>query len=514
MPLKEGSSQKQAEAIAYNKAEDNISPVIKATGIMYVAQNNVLLLKRFSGDFAGTWAFPGGVVEENESILQAARRESLEEVGFEPPADSNIMLLNYSHNDNIEFITYLCILPERFTPVLNDEHDGYMWTLLDTLPQNLHPGIPDVINKYQNMMLVGMDSVREYDTNGWFEIKNNPLSKEGVFPYLGASIGAPEPNRIYNVYRPASELSDPETLKSFRLIPLINDHVMLGSESKGLTPAEQKGIEGIVGEDIKFNNGILYANIKILSENLVKVIESGKKQLSAAYRCVYDFTSGVWNGIKYDAIQRNIRGNHTAVVQEGRMGAEVCVLDQLKFTFDEKELATMAEENKESEKKSMTLEEAIAMLEDLTPKVAKLMEIMQGKSDESTATVDEDDKEKDDEKKKDEKSGMDAAMEKLTAEVKELRENGVKSTMKMIADKTMLADQLSKHIGTFDHADKTLDEVAVYGANKLGLECEKGHELTAVKTYLKIKPVNDASFALDKKEVKKSSALDAYINAA
>ena len=38
-----------------------------------------------------------------------------------------------------------------------------------------------------------MPTARRYDGNGWFEIAANPLSKVGVFPYTGASIGAPDP---------------------------------------------------------------------------------------------------------------------------------------------------------------------------------------------------------------------------------------------------------------------------------------------------------------------------------
>ena len=33
---------------------------------------------------------------------------------------------------------------------------------------------------------------REYDANNWFEVKNNPLSKEGVFHYRGAQIRLPD----------------------------------------------------------------------------------------------------------------------------------------------------------------------------------------------------------------------------------------------------------------------------------------------------------------------------------
>ncbi|STZ15545.1 Uncharacterized protein conserved in bacteria [Morganella morganii] len=83
---------------------------------------------------------------------------------------------------------------------------------------------------------------RTYDNNGWLEVKDNPISKAGVFDYLGAEIGAPEPDRIYKVFRPPEELGSEETIKSFRLTPFIVDHEMLG---KNATPAEKKGIQGL-----------------------------------------------------------------------------------------------------------------------------------------------------------------------------------------------------------------------------------------------------------------------------
>ena len=86
---------------------------------------------------------------------------------------------------------------------------------------------------------------REYDANNWFEVKDNPLSKEGVFHYRGAQIRlpdgttAPDPDKSYGVYRSAEELSDPEAIASFRLVPWVDDHAMLGAEDMGMTPAEK-----------------------------------------------------------------------------------------------------------------------------------------------------------------------------------------------------------------------------------------------------------------------------------
>ena len=47
---------------------------------------------------------------------------------------------------------------------------------------------------------------------------------------------------------------------------------------------------------------------------------AGLKELSLGYNLDLEETPGVWNGQQYDAIQRNIRINHLALVQEARAG--------------------------------------------------------------------------------------------------------------------------------------------------------------------------------------------------
>lgn len=242
-------------------------------------------------------------------------------------------------------------------------------------------------------------SQRIYDLNNWFEIPKNPISKVGVFPYMGATIGAPEPDKIYMVYRSAEALADPECLKSFRLLPFINDHEMLG---EGETPAEQYGVEGVIGENVTFegdeNQGTLYANLKVFSQRLADLIASGKKELSCGYRCVYVYRPGVWNGQPYDYIQIKIRGNHIALVDEGRMGPTVAVLDHFKFTIDSAmELRHMAEpgENKEGKDGEgagdgdMTLAQCAAAIKQIMPIIQQFQAAQGGGKPPETTTPDE-----------------------------------------------------------------------------------------------------------------------------
>ena len=172
--------------------------------------------------------------------------------------------------------------------------------------------------------------MKQVDTNGFWNIKNNPISKVGVFPYLGRQIDPSlEPDKVYMVLRPAEELFNQETLESFNEnpVPLVDDHTMIGED---YTPPEQKGIDGVVN-NIHQEGDVLVGDISIYSEDMKKKISNGKKDLSMGYFCTYDLEDGEYNGQHYDAIQRNIRSNHVALVDRGRCGHDVRVFDRWCF---------------------------------------------------------------------------------------------------------------------------------------------------------------------------------------
>lgn len=169
------------------------------------------------------------------------------------------------------------------------------------------------------------------DHNNFWYIEKNPISKTGVFPYLGREIGYPglEPNKIYYVLRSEQELMSPEAIKSFELLPITKGHRMLGPQEQGLTPAEKIPQQGIVGEKVFAEGDTLYANIKVTSEQAKNDINKGLKELSLGYFCQWVKESGDYKGQHYDFTQKNIRGNHLAIVPLGRMGHEVRVMDAL-----------------------------------------------------------------------------------------------------------------------------------------------------------------------------------------
>lgn len=358
------------------------------------------------------------------------------------------------------------------------------------------------------------ESARQYDLNGWFEVSDNPISREGIFPYSGAQVGHPDTNRIFRVYRPAEELSDPETLASFRLMPIIEDHVMLG---EGFTPAEEKGVAGVIGEKVSFKDGIMAANLKIYSKALAEKIKNGKTELSCGYRCVYDFTSGVWNGQAYDVIQRRIRANHLAVVDEGRMGPEVAILDRMTFTADAKETSPVDEELKKA------LEAMAATIADLSTRLSA----MEGKDEDEEAEVKveaEDEEaevevEAEDEEVEAKVEAMDAVLKGLRKQVSDLNARPVmdeKLLLKTLAEKNDLVERLKPFVGVFDHAAMTYSEVAEYGVQKLGIKnAPKGSEAVALDAYLQAAKPATPHVALDRAEpTTLDKAIGAYVSGA
>lgn len=381
-------------------------------------------------------------------------------------------------------------------------------------------------------------TAREYDSNGWAEIKGNPVSKVGVFPYIGRTIDPSlDPEKTYMVYRPAEELSKTDCIESFKLIPWIDLHPrsLLGSENFGRVPAEEKGIHGVIGEDVYFDDadGILRANIKIFTEHLEDRINiEGIRELSAGYGCIYEICSGVFNGQPYDVIQRNIRGNHLASVPEGRMGPDVAVLDhQLTFTMDAKDIEMTEEEKKmkecadraaadgfkryskdadeEKERKEKEEKEAAdRMARDKAGKDAdteKENEERKKKEAEDKAAKDKmarDAEEEEEEKKRKEaedKKGMDAKITTLSSELDALKKGGIKAMFGEIKKRDSLYSRLSPFVGAFDHYEMTSSDVAQYGVKKLGLNCTPGAEMAALDGYLhnRPSPSDEVGYAFD-----------------
>lgn len=390
------------------------------------------------------------------------------------------------------------------------------------------------------------------DNNGYWLCKDCKITKAGVFPYLNRTVGVPEKaqDEIVYVLRPLEEVFKPSLMEAFNNAPkpFINDHVMLGKDA---TPPEKKGVDGVLFDVRQGNDKVsLVGNLAIYSQSMQHDIEAGKKELSLGYRCKYEISSGVYNGEHYDAVQRDIQPNHIALVDRGRAGHDVRVLDSA-MTFDSIEVEIqMAEkidknalknslleminplikgkgeiEGKTEEEFYKALNEKLDALsyedseksasdacgkdedeekkEDAEDACGKDEEKAQDeespKEDEKKA---EDEEEKDEEKEdEEEKEASDedviVSLRKEISELKAACDALPKAIREDMKEARSLAEAFGNKIGTFDYDDMTSDEVAKYCCEKLGLDCEESARKAVLRGYLKGVGEKDVRVSMD-----------------
>lgn len=360
----------------------------------------------------------------------------------------------------------------------------------------------------------GEGSSRQVDNNGFVTVPDNPISRSGVFKYLGKNLPGAIPDKMYNVLRPAEELSDPEAIASFKMLPIIDDHTMLGQSAKGLTPAENKGVHGTTGQDVYFRDNVLFGNLKIFSQSLYDMVQQGKNNLSLGYRCIFEKASGVFNGEPYEYIQRRLRGNHLALVRDARCDVAILDSNDESFAFDHIDLTPHKGEDVMTEEEKKKMEAEDKRVRDV--KDAEEKEKMEKEASDKKARDAKDAEEKEEKEKKDaaDKAAKDAAekdkdkdamdskeqIKNLTAKVADLESNGFKAIMQQATQRDQLAKDLSNHIGVFDAREMSLAETAKYGADKLGIKCTAGQEQAALAGFFAAAGnTKSVSFAMDSK---------------
>ena len=321
---------------------------------------------------------------------------------------------------------------------------------------------------------------KKVDINGFWDIKSNPLTKEGVFMYLGKQI---DPNgerwgldqeRIYWVYRPRSEISKEETLKSFDGVPFIDEHDMLG---EGCTPSDCKNIAGTI-YNVRMKGDTMVGDFKIYSDGIKREISNGKKELSLGYRAEFKKSPGIFKGKAYDFVQVGIVGNHVALVNRGRCGSDVRIFD--KSVVCDSLTLEMQNMNKLDELKAIL----DGMDESMLAKAEKaLMAVKDGCSEDEEAKKKAEEEEAAKKKAAEDEAAKKAAEDAAEQEKKiaAVKDEAIKSYKEAVA----LHDQLVPHIGEFvmDGMD-TAQAVAEYGCKKLELNVNAGSEIATLTGFL------------------------------
>lgn len=145
------------------------------------------------------------------------------------------------------------------------------------------------------------------------------VTNVGVFPYKQAD------GSVINELRPPEEVFHPDSIASLCMQPIVNNHPTELVNAENI----QKYQVGHLGDNVLRDAYHLAVPVVITDAKSVEDAQGGKQALSCGYTVDIEQKSGNWLGVPYQAIQRNIRYNHVALVDQARAGDAACLkMDQ------------------------------------------------------------------------------------------------------------------------------------------------------------------------------------------
>lgn len=122
-------------------------------------------------------------------------------------------------------------------------------------------------------------------------------------------------------YRPEVEVAREDALLSLANLPVTLEH-----PPDLLTPETCRQYQrGHTGSMVEYRSPFAVGFVTVTDAEAIEAIKRGDaREVSVGYRVKYDSTPGVTpDGQRYDGVQREISGNHVAIVRKGRAGPEV-----------------------------------------------------------------------------------------------------------------------------------------------------------------------------------------------
>ena len=210
-----------------------------------------------------------------------------------------------------------------------------------------------------------LDSI-PLDATHWtkegYLIDHPVVTSVGIFEYTNPD------GSIRRELRLPENVFDPDSLASYKGKPVILTHDA-GVVDKNNVDEEHIGT--ILSEGYQDGDDV---RCEIVIHDTDTMKQSGLRELSLGYSLYLDETPGTWRGQPYDAIQKNIRINHLALVDKARAG------DQARLNIDgrgprtRKGGRTMAKRNDGGPMSPEELAEAIQKFKDR--KAARMLSLI------------------------------------------------------------------------------------------------------------------------------------------
>ncbi len=153
---------------------------------------------------------------------------------------------------------------------------------------------------------------------GYLICRDVPIARTGEMTYQAAELQLDgNPGRLVTVYRDEADVFDPAALASFE-----GKDVTSGHPAESVGPANHAAYSKGHVQNVRRESGYVMADLLIKDAALISDIRNGiVREVSCGYNCVYEpLPDGRYR-------QKEIRGNHVAVVPRGRAGREVAIKD-------------------------------------------------------------------------------------------------------------------------------------------------------------------------------------------
>lgn len=157
---------------------------------------------------------------------------------------------------------------------------------------------------------------------GYLICLNVPIARTGWQEYMPSELGV-EGSLPVQLYRGEEEVFSPAAIASFEGKPVTSEHPRQWLAPDNVA-AYMRGVATNVRRGSDEESDLLLADLIIYDPILAAEIDAGKRDVSSGYDYICVPLEG--EGGKY--AQKNIRGNHIAIVREGRAGKRVAVKDE------------------------------------------------------------------------------------------------------------------------------------------------------------------------------------------
>lgn len=137
-------------------------------------------------------------------------------------------------------------------------------------------------------------------------------TRVGVFDYDDEH----KPGEVFRELRPRAEVMDAASLRTLRGSPFTLDH-----PASDVTADNARDLVHGWIMDVEPAGDLVWTRVRVATRDALSMIQSGTVELSCGYTAALEDRSGLTaDGDRYDAIQREIRYNHLALVDVARAG--------------------------------------------------------------------------------------------------------------------------------------------------------------------------------------------------